>query len=458
MLKNKIGRSLVLIFFGVLTFLILAELTLRLAGYIYVSNQDRLNKKSLQKNPNYTILALGESTTEMGGEDSWPKQLEKILNEKVPNVKFSVINKGRSGTNSHIILSELEENLNKYQPDMVITMMGINDGITPDLQVQDKAFATNIEKASNEDSGPSLIKQLKIYKLLKLLKVLIDRQLGVQAQENSDDKLHVELGNQYISQNRNEDAGKEYQKALEINGNSYEAIVGLGNYYKNNSENEEAEQMYRKAIAVDPQKTFGFIKLGIHLRDLERYEESIQAFRKVIELDPSNENGYHELSIAYRYAGKFKEAEETIKSFLKINSNSKYVYQDLENLYRQMGDYDKVNQVYSQVLGINTEAVNNYRKLKEIVLARNIKLVAMQYPVRKVKTLKNLIGTDNVIFVDNEKNFKDALKEGKYDDYFIDKLGGDFGHATSKGNYLIASNVANVIIEEIFKKQLNISN
>ncbi|MBI3486144.1 hypothetical protein HY025_04365 [Candidatus Daviesbacteria bacterium] len=46
-----------------------------------------------------------------------------------------------------------------------------------------------------------------------------------------------------------------------------------------------------------------------------------------------------------------------------------------------------------------------------------------------MESLKNLIGTDNVIFVDNEKNFTEALKEGKYDDYFIDKFGGDFGHA-----------------------------
>jgi len=59
---------------------------------------------------------------------------------------------------------------------------------------------------------------------------------------------------------------------------------------------------------------------------------------------------------------------------------------------------------------------------------------------------------NNIIFVDNEKIFLDALKETSYRDIFRDRFGGDFGHCTIKGNRLLATNVANVILKECFDK------
>jgi hypothetical protein len=59
---------------------------------------------------------------------------------------------------------------------------------------------------------------------------------------------------------------------------------------------------------------------------------------------------------------------------------------------------------------------------------------------------------EGVIFVDNERVFKEALKKGEYRDYFSDTFAGDFGHCTEKGNRLLAENIANVILKEYFNK------
>lgn len=53
--------------------------------------------------------------------------------------------------------------------------------------------------------------------------------------------------------------------------------------------------------------------------------------------------------------------------------------------------------------------------------------------------------------MDNEKIFKDALKHAKCEEFFIDNFVGDFGHATPKGNMLIAENVVNVILKVLLK-------
>ncbi|MCX5657094.1 MAG: hypothetical protein NTZ48_02540 [Candidatus Omnitrophica bacterium] len=97
--------------------------------------------------------------------------------------------------------------------------------------------------------------------------------------------------------------------------------------------------------------------------------------------------------------------------------------------------------------------IGNYHKLKAILDKRGIAYVCMQYPMRSIESLKKIFGgKKGIIFVDNEKIFKDALRNASYKEYFRDIFGGDFGHCTKKGNRLLAENIANTILKEVFGK------
>jgi hypothetical protein len=86
-------------------------------------------------------------------------------------------------------------------------------------------------------------------------------------------------------------------------------------------------------------------------------------------------------------------------------------------------------------------------------MRKGIKLVCAQYPRRSVRPLKEiLVPTEGVIFVDNQKVFADAIGSSSYDDLFVDRFAGDFGHCTPKGNELLAKNVAEVLLKEFFLK------
>ena len=92
----------------------------------------------------------------------------------------------------------------------------------------------------------------------------------------------------------------------------------------------------------------------------------------------------------------------------------------------------------------------NYLKLYQILKERDVKYIAMQYPIRSVDELKIIFkGDEDIIFVSNENNLKKALQKNKYEYLFIDIFGGEFGHATYEGNKLIAKNVANAIFKEL---------
>jgi hypothetical protein len=93
----------------------------------------------------------------------------------------------------------------------------------------------------------------------------------------------------------------------------------------------------------------------------------------------------------------------------------------------------------------------NYRTATEILQDRGIQVVAMQYPMRSVETLSYLLtGAEDVLFVDNQATFRDAVARYGYDALFRDRFAGDFGHCTRRGNRLIAENLVATVFEPLF--------
>lgn len=118
------------IFFGLFSAVLCCEVLLRVAGMLVAIPQIWRNVSALQAVGGYKILVLGESTT-AGGSISWPAQLENELNRRNPRRKFVVFNEAEVGISTALILARLEKNIMKYHPDMVVTMMGINDHNVP---------------------------------------------------------------------------------------------------------------------------------------------------------------------------------------------------------------------------------------------------------------------------------------------------------------------------------------
>ena len=146
-------QRLALVVFGLLLAVVLLEAGLRIAGLVFVSVQERRNQLSLREGHTYRVLCIGESTTALGGEDSYPSQLERSLNARGKGVSFSVINRGLPAVTTDVIVGQLEENLARYRPDVVVAMMGIND--PPDAEVTDGQRLT------------AFVEAFRTYKLLR---------------------------------------------------------------------------------------------------------------------------------------------------------------------------------------------------------------------------------------------------------------------------------------------------
>lgn len=104
-----------------------------------------------------------------------------------------------------------------------------------------------------------------------------------------------------------------------------------------------------------------------------------------------------------------------------------------------------------KTISYNPKIRRNYRRLKKKAFQRGIELVCVQYPMRDVGLLKGMFeDTGGIVFVDNEKIFKEAVEKRGWDEYFTDCFAGDFGHCTPNGNRVLAENIADTILKEYF--------
>jgi tetratricopeptide (TPR) repeat protein len=558
--RTPFRQRIILVLFGISLFFVLLEAGLRLGGFILLSLQEYRNNLSIKQKGAYRIFCLGESTT----QNTYPPILEEILNQRNIGIKFSVIDKGISGTNTSAILNRVESYLDEYHPDMVVAMMGINDWVghilfgRPTLSKtmlfirsfrtyklaqllwlhmvtkakeiglyklhRDKSPAQ--ERASNlsnimleETNGQQKdnIKNIEVLKKAIKLNPMNDVayvDLGKayrfqgqfqQVEECSKKALelnpenyaaYVELGYLYINQGQLRQAEECLKKALELKLRNYKAYVDLGKAYRFQGQFQQAEECLKKALELNPMSDEAYLEFGWLYRSQGQPQQAEECLKKALELNPENYAAYVDLGKAYKFQGQLQQAEDVYKKALELNPKISWAYLELGWLYINQGKFQQAEDVYKKALelnygevvsaklygalgityeelgqfmlaeecysnanqtmlsGYNPMTAYSYHKLKEILDRRNIKLVCVQYPMLNIEPLKKMFqgDIDSVFFVDNEKTFKEAVREGSYKMYFKDIFGGNFGHCTEKGNRLLAENIANVILKGVFYK------
>jgi tetratricopeptide (TPR) repeat protein len=361
-------QKIFLIFLGILLSLVLLELGLRSGGFIISSIQEFRNRISIQKRGAFRILCLGESTT----AGQYPFILEEILNQHNLGIKFSVIDRGIPGTNTSVILSQLESNLNKYKPDMVITMMGINDSGSH-LPYDD----IDISRAAN------FFKSLRVYKLARLLELhLVNQASRVKMNRSSDQKKFVKekepnltwLRESVIQDEKTMQTADSLKKAIELNPKDYQAYIELGLFYKEWGDFLHAEELFKKAVEINPRESRAYLELGEGYRNQWEFAKAEPLIKRAIELNPQNSRSYIELACIYRAQGRSIQTEELFKKAIEINPQDERGYIELGCFYRDHGRYFQAERLFKKAIEINprnawlyNELGNCYKKQGKVI-------------------------------------------------------------------------------------------
>ena len=415
-LHPLIIKTLIVLFRLALMFAVL-ELGLAIGGYGRLLYQHHMNNVSSSEGDYYRILILGDSIT-YGDGASWSTQLEGILNSKSPETKFKVIIEAHAGEGSMHILSQLEGYLNEYDPNMVISMMGMGDS---------PSFAT---------SGKSSV----------ALTSLRSYKFGSYLLSSFKDTVKEEYGKDIsLMTNKNE----------KIRLNSYVEML------QNNPGNEtfiRLDAKLRKIIDDDPTNAGMHNDAEMELQRLYIFwfgpKDALTLWDKYYKERLELEATVGDMLVDYTSHNRANDGEQLLDAVLKLSPSK------LVNTLKDFGKNRAVNaeeaqKYFEMAEKIRKEHPNpitsyNYLEMFQILDKRHVRLIAVQYPTLSLDGLKDIFnGDEDIIFVSNEENFRKELENAKYEEIFADRGFTTFGHLTLRGADLIAQNVANAVLGDL---------
>ncbi len=350
------------------------------------------------------ILCIGESTTwgypdGPDSPDAYPSILARRLAEEFPDLPIDVVNEGRRAVTSATILEQLPSWLERYEPRIVVAMLGQNDHF-----YHSEAFERWLPAA-----WARWLQKLRTLRLAGLVREQLRRSLG--------------------------SAG---DPADAISHEHYLHIVGV---YQRGAADYDAGRLR------DAQRHFE------QLRDLvlaeRRDEPATSASRSRIPsllLGPFYDAATY-LSKIYVRTGRAPAAIRLYEGLVALEPELPIPYMELSNLYELTGQPEAAARARSTGETLLAKYVlratqNHYRAIRDAAAASGAVLVAMQYPLRDVNTLRALFPDDvGLRLVDNRDAFVRALEAAPYPHWFSDRFAGDFGHLTRAGNELLVENL-----------------
>ena len=312
-----------------------------------------------QPKDTYRILCLGESTTALGGSNSYPYQLERVLNQRLKGVTVKVINKGVPGTDTANILNVLEKNIARYRPDIVITMMGIND----------RHFTMTYEEFSSRKIAV-FIRSLRLAKLVRYFQDSfaerrMNRILAGYAQKK-EQYLQVQRRVAEEAYAQREAALRAAMKTdvrtadLQDMNTAYEAYMEpLGLYAETPQDTAQraallcrAERIFQEAIAQDPHNDLAYLGLfavqeqqGRAADAQDMLTKAENGFRQLLAENPGNDTARLTLFDIYLIRNEDARAQQVLDGkglgYFKVQAgqNSAAVLKKYAEAYFELADY-----------------------------------------------------------------------------------------------------------------------
>lgn len=175
--------------------------------------------------------------------------------------------------------------------------------------------------------------------------------------------------------NRQEEATQYWYEALQLEPDwaTPEEHLTLGNMLLKADQPLQAISCYQRTIEAQPNSFEAIYNLAEAFRRLESWQHAIDLYKKALELNPNSAIAYQRLADTYTQVKSWDAALIHYKKSLKINPNSFHAYQKTAQILREQEKYDLAIEAYLQAIKIQPYYQWSYWNLWNF-LAKNKKL------------------------------------------------------------------------------------
>ena len=148
-----------------------------------------------------------------------------------------------------------------------------------------------------------------------------------------------------------EEALVYYQKAFQLQPNSYDVCVKFGEFLKRLKKHEEAIVFYDRAIQINPDADESWCELGyIQLWNLHKIEEAINSFDQAIKINPDDEFTWIYRGSALEQLSRNKEALDSYNYAIKINPDNEFTWKYKGEVLKKLGKKEESIDAYNHYL------------------------------------------------------------------------------------------------------------
>ena len=169
---------------------------------------------------------------------------------------------------------------------------------------------------------------------------------------------HFNLASVYLDLGQLDDAEVQYQSALKLNPNYYEAEFGMGSVKNMKKEYDLAIDHFLNSITLmkkttgQPDYALARLNLGEVYGKTQRYNEAIIELGHAIKANPSMFLAHYNLGTAYMLTGSYNNAELSFKTCLKLNPNHEPALFNLARVYQNKKQWINSNEAFNEFIKI----------------------------------------------------------------------------------------------------------
>jgi len=162
-------------------------------------------------------------------------------------------------------------------------------------------------------------------------------QRAIEHDPNNPEVLNM-LAQAYMRKDDFAHAQIVLQRMVQVDPNNVTAKYILGLTYAEQHQYDDARRVYSELTQQQPNNAGAWTMLGASLDGLNREEDAIAAYNKAISLSPKNSETYRELGLAQAKLNRFQDAVASLQKAAELDPNNGEIQKDLADVYTVLGN------------------------------------------------------------------------------------------------------------------------
>ncbi len=162
----------------------------------------------------------------------------------------------------------------------------------------------------------------------------------------------ITQGRALQAQQKHAEALPFFQRAAQLDPNSFDAWANLGYTLEELKRPAEALPANERATTLGPNNVFAWYNKGVALGDLKRYEEELAAYAKALALDPNYALAWNNKGSAFNLLHRYDEALSASKRAVALDPDFAGSWTNKGIALAALGRYDEALTAYNHSLAI----------------------------------------------------------------------------------------------------------